>query len=1554
MRPAVLPLVLAAAIALFLVLPGTAVAATPSGMPPPPVDWAKVDERLRARLVDGSPDGQVEFLLRLSAEAELEDVKFQRSEVVQRLTATAGASQPLLRSHLEAQGFTVKRSFWIVNYLLVEGPTDRLGALTALPQVTRLVDNFEVTLVDGTPADAVEPAAALTWGLEKVRAEDVWTSIGTRGQGVRVCVSDTGVDMDHPDLDGRMWSDAPGDPSFPGGWIEFDSSGNPVGGSTPHDTHGHGTHTSGTVLGGEDSGVAIGMAPDATLMHALVLPGGGGSFAQVIAGIEWCVSPTDENGSPAGQPADVHSMSWGATGYYDEDVEPILNSYLAGTLPVAAAGNSGEGSSGSPGNVYDALGIGASDVDDYIASFSSGEVIQKDYFSAPPAHWPEEWTVPLVSAPGVSVYSALPGDSYAYWDGTSMATPHVAGCAALMVSANPGLTPDDLRDALVFTSNWYATYYPAPPDTRYGWGVIDCYDATELVAYNSGVQGVVRDEADGALLPEAQVNVSGPSVLRSAKTDAAGAFKVNLKPGTYNVSVTRFGFATEALTGLTISQDQWVDLDVALSPLPRSNVTGLTFHNATGIPVPGVTISVEGIPVALTSTTGSAGTYALQKVPEGTYALRAASPYFRDAVATGVVVVAGSNATVDFPLDPADRVAVIGDHSGSLTSFLEESGYYVEEVSWWQVTNDACRYRTVVANHEYVYSTDLDDFLTATDAAGTGVIFLDTWEHTWYYGGIYNLWLWRSDPGSRSYGYDASFASLHYNVTQAHPVLAGYNPGDVVTFENSTTWHDYAWFDAYAGENGTVIANAGSDVDGDWGPGIAVDNRSNNRHVLLSLHGASNYVTPRDWTDAAADVFRNAVEWTKGPGCSAALPVDFDLTVTPSEGLWYDTFQVSIQAVNTGSGAGNYTASLYVDGWLEQEQTVALASGEQTSVTFDVTRDPVGTYRVSIGPHEGSFRVRAPVVTVEARDVAGDDLSNATVTVGLGTSILTMGATGSQGDLAFDSPAGSHGQYWVVLQAEDVGGPGDHYFLAQEVFIEDDTVVSFAPTANDTALLELEMEEVAAGQAGSAYLRHTSMPTSYVGAYGFHEGGVRVNRASYSLRAQATVHTLQSTWAFDTTDSVVDLTAAPAGVFRWGGTLETGATWTQMGASVAVEWSITDGYGNELESITQTRFGTLEAGETTVHEPFLSLWSEQGALLASGYVAWDQRPANATVPDDEDVVYVQVDVDTGLYPLANTFTLEVHVRDGEGELASVDATADTQVKVTGSALLAGTPVPVSAWVSGQPVAVESNGSFAQTVNVTNGLNTLNVTARDVAGNVEEVVYVLVSKPDIALRVNPLPTLVNVSTLEVEGMVEADAVLTVNGAGVQPDPEGFFAVTLELAEGPNDIVVAAVDYLDNRKEIAHQVVLDTVPPEVLVQAPNAGERTYDTHVTLVGRTEPTATLRINDEVVALDGGDFVHEAPLQTGTNTFFFEVADEAGNVRRTSLTVYREAFTLGAPASLFAYIIPAVAGAAVGGTYLWMRRAMMKGKGGPVEVPEAGGAPEEEVPMEEIVEVER
>jgi len=126
---------------------------------------------------------------------------------------------------------------------------------------------------------------------------------------------------------------------------EFDANGNKIVGSVPHDSDQHGTHTTGTMIGGTASGYHIGVAPGANLIHGLVIPGGSGSFTQVAAGMEWIIDPDDNPMTDDG--AQVVNMSLGATGTYTQMVAPTDNMAAAGVFPSFSIGNSGPGASTS-------------------------------------------------------------------------------------------------------------------------------------------------------------------------------------------------------------------------------------------------------------------------------------------------------------------------------------------------------------------------------------------------------------------------------------------------------------------------------------------------------------------------------------------------------------------------------------------------------------------------------------------------------------------------------------------------------------------------------------------------------------------------------------------------------------------------------------------------------------------------------------------------------------------------------------------------------------------------------------------------------------------------------------------------------------------------------------------------------------------------------------------------------------------------------------------------------------------------------------------------------
>jgi subtilisin family serine protease len=321
-----------------------------------------------------------------------------------------------------------------------------------------------------------DPAPALAAGVEKVwldgkvkaklsdtvaqiGAPEVWAG-GDTGQGVDVAVLDTGVDAAHPDLAGRIKNTA----SF-------------VPGEDVTDRHGHGTHVASTIVGtgAASDGKEKGVAPGADLHVGKVLSDSGqGLDSWIIAGMEWAAR--DEH-------AKVISMSLGTDSPSDgtDPMSQAVNALTAetGTLFVIAAGNaglSGDRTIGSPGAADAALTVGAVDGADHLADFSSrGPRLVDDALK------------PEITAPGVNVLAArsqyAPGEGpYMTLSGTSMATPHVAGAAALLAAAHPDWTGAKLKDALVSTAK------PTPDYTPYqaGSGRVDIAAATRSTVFATG------------------------------------------------------------------------------------------------------------------------------------------------------------------------------------------------------------------------------------------------------------------------------------------------------------------------------------------------------------------------------------------------------------------------------------------------------------------------------------------------------------------------------------------------------------------------------------------------------------------------------------------------------------------------------------------------------------------------------------------------------------------------------------------------------------------------------------------------------------------------------------------------------------------------------------------------------------------------------------------------------------------------------------------------------------------------------------------------------------
>ncbi|MFB4274278.1 S8 family serine peptidase [Nonomuraea sp. MTCD27] len=576
------------------------------------------------------------------------------------LKASAAPVQEPIVQFVQSRGDQVVNTFWLKNMVLVRATPATLAALAELDLVDRIIPNFTLTAPE--PGRGATPRAtaadAATWGIAKIGADRVRGERGLTGKGVRVAVLDTGIDATHPDLKGKLVTADAADPKHPGGWIEFGPDGKPVP-TEPHDSSYHGTHVAGTIAGGDASGTQIGVAPGAELMAGLVIPGGSGTLAQVIAGMQWALAPYAADGRPAGKPADVVSMSLGAEGYADELIEPARNIHRAGAFPSFAIGNDcAEGQSGSPGNVYEAVAVGATDVNDEVPDFSCGGVVKHtDWFAAPP-EWPDSYVVPDVSAPGVDVVSAMPGGQYAALNGTSMATPHVSGTVALMLEARPDLTVDAAEEILAGTSVSDDRYGPRP-NARVGQGRIDAYAAVAEAALKSGVRGTVIDGRSRRPLAGVRVvRADG----RGTETGADGRFELRLAPGEHELTLSRFGYETGSET-FRVKADRLSDVRLELERTRWSTISGRVAYEPTGSTVPGATVTVLGVPDELAGTTDASGRYTIKDVPAGEYQVSAHAPGVSRSDPVAVTVGRRpATADVTLPRRPrTDRVSLGSD-----------------------------------------------------------------------------------------------------------------------------------------------------------------------------------------------------------------------------------------------------------------------------------------------------------------------------------------------------------------------------------------------------------------------------------------------------------------------------------------------------------------------------------------------------------------------------------------------------------------------------------------------------------------------------------------------------------------------------------------------------------------------------------------------------------------------------------------------------------------------------------------------------------------------------
>lgn len=331
-----------------------------------------------------------------------------------------------LAAQLEALGLEA-RPLPLVRAVATTVPMDALPLLSMMPRVERVH-------LDGLVEKRLDDSVAAALGANRTA---FGSEFGLAGAGMRIAVLDTGINASHPALDDQDDNAATTDPKV-AAWRVF--TGEPC--AMPCDADGHGTHVAGTAAGTAAGSPYAGVAPQASLVVGKVLSDEGyGLDSWIIGGIQWALDPDANPATPDG--AHVVSMSLGgydASGGLDPVERAVEAATDAGVLVVVAAGNSGPeyGTIGNPGTAPSALTVGA-------YSHATGSVAQ--FSSRGPTLG--GLAKPELVAPGVAITAPAAGSNgYVTYSGTSMATPHVSGAAALFREARPLATPGEIKGTL--------------------------------------------------------------------------------------------------------------------------------------------------------------------------------------------------------------------------------------------------------------------------------------------------------------------------------------------------------------------------------------------------------------------------------------------------------------------------------------------------------------------------------------------------------------------------------------------------------------------------------------------------------------------------------------------------------------------------------------------------------------------------------------------------------------------------------------------------------------------------------------------------------------------------------------------------------------------------------------------------------------------------------------------------------------------------------------------------------------------------------------------------
>ena len=435
---------------------------------PSPIQAKKCAPRLKSRLEAAQGDEIFSVIVRFKSP----EPPLKKRYLKHHLVDQTRTGRKALSSILADPGIENIQDLWIINGVSIKASIPAIKKLAAHPLVDTIVLNETIEMVAPLPPDAsgiqplAEPEDRLPpWNLSGIHAPDLW-ALGITGQDVVIASMDSGVDVNHADLQGR----------YRGGtnsW--FDPNGEH---ETPHDESGHGTQTMGLILAGEMTGAPRGVAPGAQWIAVKIFNDEGVStLSGIHQGYQWLLDPDGDPQTP--DAPQIVNNAWGfvrnPNDCYSEFAADLAALEAAGIVSVFAGGNTGPraNTSISPANNTPSMTTGSVDTTWAVSDFSARgpNACDGSFY-------------PRVVAPGDGVITTdlSSGGLFAAQrtvSGTSFAASHLSGVMALLKSAFPDATPAELRGAITHTAR---DLLPQGEDNDSGAGIVDALSAYQMLS----------------------------------------------------------------------------------------------------------------------------------------------------------------------------------------------------------------------------------------------------------------------------------------------------------------------------------------------------------------------------------------------------------------------------------------------------------------------------------------------------------------------------------------------------------------------------------------------------------------------------------------------------------------------------------------------------------------------------------------------------------------------------------------------------------------------------------------------------------------------------------------------------------------------------------------------------------------------------------------------------------------------------------------------------------------------------------------------------------------